>query len=101
MRTLSDGRIRRSEAEWREIFARYEKSGLSELAFCRRSKIARKTFRAWRRRLAAPPRRPAKPRAAFVEWAPPFVPRAAEGSSQAGSAFELELPGGVVLRWKA
>lgn len=99
MRTLSDGRIRRSEAEWREIFVRYERSGLSELAFCRRSQIARKTFRAWRRRLASPPRRQAKPKAAFVEWTPPGVPRTAEGP-QAGLAFELELPGGVVLRWK-
>ena len=100
MRTLSDGRIRRSEAEWREIFVRYEESGLAELAFCRRSKIARKTFRAWRRRLASPPRHQAKPKAAFVEWTPPRVPRAAEGP-QAGLAFELELPGGVILRWKA
>ncbi len=100
MRTLSDGRVRRSEAEWREIFARYEESGLSELAFCRRAKIARKTFRAWRRRLASSPRRPATPKAAFVEWTPPPVPQGADGLP-AGLAFELELPGGVVLRWKA
>ncbi len=100
MRTLSDGRIRRSEAEWRAILARFETSGLSELAFCRRSKIARKSFRAWRRRLASPPRRLAKPKAAFVEWSPPAVPRGTAGP-QAGREFELELPGGVVLRWKA
>ena len=100
MRTLSDGRVRRSEAEWREIVARYEESGLSEVAFCRRAKLSRQSFRNWRTRLSAKPRREASRKAAFVEWATPPAERKERGAASE-VAFELELPGGATLRWKA
>lgn len=110
MRALSDGRIRLTASEWRAIVGRFESSGLSESAFCRKAKVSRKSFRIWRERLtatgpsprvqAARKRRPTE--AAFVEW---LAPSAAAGtvSSSRGERvdFELALPGGVVVRWRA
>ena len=95
MRVLSDGRVRRTEAEWRSILSRYESSGQSETVFCRRSKLARGTFVKWKRRLSQEP----SPKPAFVEWLAPVARPQAPGPG--ASEFELVLPGGVVLRWKA
>lgn len=98
MRVLADGRVRRTETEWRSLLGRFEKSGLSMSAFCRRAKLPRSSFVKWRRRLAGKP----SPSPAFVEWVAPPV-AAVEAEDVAGSAaeFELALPGGVVLRWRA
>ena len=98
MRVLADGRVRRTEAEWRAVLERFEKSGLSLSVFCRRTKLSRSSFVKWRRRLA----RRTSPSPAFVEW---IAPVSAEGEVEAASAraveLELTLPGGVVLRWKS
>ena len=94
MRVLSDGRVRRTEAEWRSILERFERSGLSVSAFCRRSKISRGTFVKRKKQLStstvAPP--------AFVEW---IAPSAESETPSSSGEFELQLPGGAVLRWKA
>lgn len=95
MRVLSDGRVRRSSAEWRKVFEKCEASGLSALAFCQREGIPRATFKRWQQRLrvtASPP-----DAAGFVE-----LPRMArsEDASLSSAALELSLPGGVVLRWR-
>ena len=95
MRVLSDGRVRRTESEWRSILARYERSGLSETAFCQKSKLPRSSFVKWKRRLSGA----ATPVPAFVEWMAPS--EAAEEAPAGLGEFELTLPGGVVLRWKA
>jgi hypothetical protein len=93
MRVLADGRVRRSAAEWRQVFERFEASGLSALAFCRRERIPRGTFLRWRHR---PP--VSEPdRGAFVEVP---LPAPARGSSLASGEMELSLPGGVILRWR-
>jgi hypothetical protein len=99
MRVLADGRVRRTEAEWRGLLARFEKSGLSMSVFCRRAKLPRSSFVKWRRRLAEK----ASPSAGFVEWAVPSSADEAGAELVAVRAgeFELALPGGVVLRWKA
>jgi hypothetical protein len=109
MRALSDGRIRRTESEWRAIVSKFESSGLSESAFCRTAKVSRKSFRIWRERLTAAGRTPRvqatrKPRPtgpAFVEWLAPSAPTLLEAKPGSGVAFELALPGGVVVRWRA
>jgi hypothetical protein len=93
MRTLADGRVRRTESEWRAIVARFERSGMSELAFCKKAKLSRPVFRRWRQRLAE--RDDAQ--SGFVEW---VVPEVVEETAGRGE-FELTLPGGAVLRWKA
>jgi len=95
MRTLSDGRQRRTRQEWHEIVAHFERSGLSENRFCKEQRLTRKTFRTWRQRFAEEAARPAD----FVELA---VPELEPSSDQRfPSAFELCLPGGVTLRWSA
>jgi len=97
MRILADGRVRRTETEWRAVMERFEKSGLSLSAFCRRSKLSRSSFLQWRRRLSGIP----CPTPGFVEWVAPTseVPEAVERGG--AGEFELSLPGGVVLRWRA
>jgi len=97
MRVLADGRVRRTEAEWCALVERFEKSGLSVAAFCRRAKLPRNSFGKWRGRLAGSQR----PTPAFVEWVAPSSVEA-EGVERRGAGeFELSLPGGVVLRWRA
>ena len=101
MRVLADGRVRRTEAEWRAVMARFEASGLSVSAFCRKSKLSRSSFTKWRQRLAEGP---AEPPAGFVEWIAPAGAVEAEPAKpppRAAAEFELSLPGGVVLRWRA
>lgn len=97
MRRLSDGRQRRSREQWREIVAQFEGSGLSENGFCKKAGLNRKTFRVWRQRIGEEkPHRPA-----FVELAMPKpVEEPLLGTLEHGT-FELQLPGGVSLRWRA
>lgn len=97
MRVLADGRVRRTETEWRAVMERFERSGLSVSAFCRRAKLSRGSFETWRRRLADSP----GPSPAFVEWLPPSSAEPEAGAKGGPGEFELSLPGGVVLRWKA
>jgi len=92
MQVLSDGRVRRSRDEWHQILRRFEKSGLSESAFCRREKISRGTFVEWKRRFCAEGSGAIVP---FIEVAP------LETSAPPRGEYELTLPGGVLLRWKA
>ncbi len=106
MQVLADGRVRRTEAEWRGLLVRFEQSGLSMTAFCERAKLPRSSFVKWRGRVGGSARieqrkRPARRAPAFVEWIAPHAaqPDAVPGDS--AGAFELSLPGGVVLRWKA
>ncbi len=91
MRRLSDGRVRRSRDEWQEIMDRFRVSGLSEAEFCRREKLSPSRFSKWRRQL---PTSVAKS-AAFVEVVP------VEPATTSRGEFELSLPSGVTLRWKA
>lgn len=99
MRVLADGRVRRTESEWRAILDRYARSGLSESAFCRRSELPRGSFVKWKQKLATGTRAATVGEPAFVEWVAPAgeVEEAAESARE----FELSLPGGVVLRWRA
>ena len=106
MRVLSDGRIRRTESEWRALVKKFEASDRSEASFCRSRKLSRRRFREWRARFAEDDaaarrvratRKPKPPAAGFVELVTP--PAGAKPESVA--EFELELPGGVRLRWRA
>jgi hypothetical protein len=95
MRILSDGRQRRSRQEWQGIIARFQRSGQSENAFCTKHELSRKVFRTWRVRLGEED----QSEAAFVEI--PMQTSAIAPMSphlEAGS-FEIQLPGGVTLRW--
>jgi len=94
MRKQSNGKIRRTESEWEAIIERFEKSGLSAAAFCRREKISKNTFSKWKARLEAGSAR----RAGFVELGPEVI---SEAAVAAHGTLEIELPGGVMLRWRA
>lgn len=83
------GRKLISEARWRETFANYERSELTQSEFCRREGINLNTFtgRRWREKKGAV----AGP--AFVEARLPTLAMAGPGYS-----LEVVLPGGLVVR---
>jgi hypothetical protein len=108
---------RRKERTWRQRLARWQKSGLSGRDFCAREGFSEASFYGWRRTLAerdeqraGTPQaaaRPALPRPARRRSArPPAVPAlvpvrllsATLPVVDAGTAIELVLPGGSVLR---
>ena len=93
MDVLSDGRTRRTTAEWRAIFERFEASGLSALAFCRQERVSRSAFTRWRRALCGTP----APTSRFIEL---HADSRGETRSVTPGGFELVLPGGAVLRWR-
>jgi len=100
MRVQSNGKVRRTKEEWAKILARFEESGLSAAAFCRREKISKNTFSKWHGRMET--KRSTRSAAPFVELIPPATQPASiiEASTSASGEFELSLPGGVVLRWR-
>ena len=91
MRALSDGRVRRSEAEWRGIIKSFQKSGLSQAEFCKQHGLRRPTLTHWLRRLGE--QTPA--RGEFVE----LDREGTEEPRPRRCELELSLPGGVILRW--
>ena len=52
MRVLSDGRVRRTNVEWRAILKRFAKSGLTGAEFCAREEISTSAFATWKRKLS-------------------------------------------------
>jgi len=99
MRVLADGRVRRTRSEWQTIMRSFGKSGLTVNAFCEREEISPSVFAAWKRKLGeAEVMEPG-----FVELAPPSTSSVVPAVPAVPSTgeFELSLPGGVVLRWKA
>ena len=91
MDVLSDGRTRRTTAEWRAIFERFEASGLSALAFCRQERVSRSAFARWRLQSRGTP----APTGRFIEL---HAGSLDETRSVTPGGFELVLPGGAVLR---
>ena len=87
MRVTSNGKVWRSEAEWRTICVRFAQSGLEPKEFCQREALALGSFRKWQQRCSAK----GALSEAFVELVPPRVPREPW-------AVEVELPSGVRLR---
>jgi hypothetical protein len=80
-------------ARWRQLFARFDRSGLSAAAFCAREGVPLPSFYAWRRRLHASPVRPS-PRNAE----PPADARLVPVRLLAQVPVEVHLPGGTTLR---
>ena len=93
MKMSSNGKIRRSQEEWQEIFARFRESGMTEAAFCRHEQIAKSSF-SKRKAVTQVQRRK-----------PTFIELAQSSRSVETLASECEmvltLPGGATLRWKA
>jgi hypothetical protein len=91
-------RIKRSEATWRELFARHASSGLSVLEFCRAEGINPGVFRRRRSMLNGGGMQGAKTQArAAAKAATPFIDIGAMGAGQSRMEVRLEFGGGVVL----
>jgi transposase-like protein len=91
-------RIKRSEATWRELFARHASSGISVLEFCRAEGINPGVFRRWRSMLNGGGMQGAKPQArAAAKVVTPFIDIGAVGACSTRMEVRLELGGGVVL----
>lgn len=87
MQRMSNGRVRRSPEEWRELVERFAGSGLNRREFCRREKISVNSLQRWRQRLTA------SARSEFVEVAPAKGDRASSPW-----VVEVELAGGTIVR---
>lgn len=51
MKVMSNGKIRRTREEWREILTQWEKSGLGVGEFCRKQEIQLSSFQRWQQKL--------------------------------------------------
>ena len=80
----------RSVEQWQSLVDDHARSGLSQSEFCRQHGLTQSALFNWRRRLAAPARKPqlASP---FIEISPPVA------NTQHWDV-ELELGGGRILR---
>ena len=95
-------RVKRSEATWREMFARQAASGMSVTQFCQGEGINASLFRRWRSTLtrSRPRVRLARRAHKLPESRAAAAPFIDLGGLQAGSArFEVRLDfgGGMVL----
>ena len=88
MRVTSNGRVRRTEAEWAEILHRFADSGLSGAEFCRREDLVPSSFRRWQRKLES------VALARFVEITP-SVAEACESWT-----LDVALPNGARLQFR-
>ena len=87
--TKTNGRVKRSAADWQEIMKQYEQSGRSRAAFCRSHSISPSTFDVWHSKLRSK-RSPQD----FVEIKP------VEEQSIGGWLVEIELPDGTLARMR-
>ena len=88
MQVMSNGRVRRSETEQRQVVSRWEKSGLTPAQFCRREQIRLSSFLRWRQK-----ERPAAGASEFVAVTPP-------PTASPSWALEITLPNGCHLRFQ-
>ena len=80
-------------ARWRQLFAHFDRSGLSAAAFCTREGVPLPSFYAWRRRLHAAPVQQGI-RNAGPSADAHFIPV----RLFAPTPVEVHLPGGATLR---
>lgn len=85
-------RVRRSEAEWRQLFARFDQSGQTREAFCAEHGIVLSSFIRWRKKLRQGLSRPP------VAVHDPVFVELTSTREEPHWDVELELGGDVVLR---
>ena len=66
MRERTDGKVYRTEGEWRQLLQRQEKSGIKAVEFCQREGVVPGSFNKWCRLLGSKAMR-AVEQAGFVE----------------------------------
>jgi len=91
MQALSNGRVRRTEEEWRELIARFRKSGLGAREYCRKERLKLSSLQRWQARL-----KDLGVRQDFVTVVPPSA------STRPSHAWTVEvtLPDGTRLRFQ-
>jgi transposase-like protein len=97
---MKQKRVKRSEARWRELFARQAASGVTVAEFCRAEGVNAGLFRRWRSMLAPQSRRPVQGGHKLqVAKAPPapFIDLGGLRSDSGRFEVRLELGGGMVL----
>jgi hypothetical protein len=88
MQVMSNGRVRRTEEEWRTLVARWKKSAVGARVFCRKESVQLSSFLRWRQRLQESPTQPE-----FV----PIVSIPPSATTTSSWAIEVRLPHGVKL----
>jgi hypothetical protein len=91
MQVMSNGRVRRSGAEWREVLDRQNASGLSAEEFCEREGIRLGSFARWRHKLGT-----GRVAREFVSVRP-----MAPATTAPAWTLEVILPNGCRLRFGA
>ena len=89
-----------AESVWRGRLARFRKSGLTVLEFCRREGVSNPSFYQWRKRLGKDQQRSKRVRrsddgSATTGGSNPFV---AVNVSSSSAMAEVEFPNGVRIR---
>jgi hypothetical protein len=101
--TTSNGTASRSRADreqhWRDIVARWEKTGQTQTRFCRQRGISVFAFRWWRHRLMNEPKRRGAERRPSVSFLPVQVVDAQPlTSASTSTGLEIQLRGGRLIR---
>src|SRR5262245_42581061 len=82
------------EPLWRQRPLRFQRSGLSAVAFCAKEGVSAPSFYAWRRRLRPPAEQAVRPAVPPAEGARLFPVRLLP----AAASVEVLMPAGIVLR---
>ncbi len=93
--------MRRDRQAWQALMRRYEASGQSQVAFCRRHGIALSSFARWRQLLSGGAVASQKPAPAAVRAPAPMfmeMPHPDVAVASSGWEIELQLGDGVLLR---
>ncbi len=94
---------RESESCWRDVIECWQRSGLSQVAFCRRERLKTYSFSHWKRKLLGQPRGPARARPRRTRLTDAFVPvRVAHRTSAVEPipdwSCEIRFAKGVIVR---
>ena len=89
MQVMSNGRVRRSDVEWRELLSRYDQSGLSAREFCRKEAVQVTSLLRWQQKLTGPS---ARDEFVSVVTTPTTTPSVSPWTA------EVILPNGITLR---
>jgi len=92
VRVLADGRVWRTESEWKELLTRWGRSQSSAQEFCRKEKIHVTSLQRWEKRLSG-----ALGRNEFVSVVPLPPP---PPSSSPSWTVKVTLPNGVHLHFE-
>jgi hypothetical protein len=88
MKLMSNGKVRRTADEWREILTQWKKSGLRPTEFCRKHELQLSSFQRWQQKLNESSR------------SDDFVTVATAPLPTSSWALEITLPNGCKLHFQ-